>query len=393
MTCRAAVAMRLRAWILFPIVVALFAMAPPAAAVQNAATQRGVVRLALQPLAQAPASLACSPSSSAPNITLPAVTIAPSQSNGLIGSPASVSVSFDCSVPFLNDTNYSDSFTLMTGTLATLDASTPPPSGSGIMFKTNLAGIDVQLTAVQNQASSGSAGPNGTPGWTMGTVTCSGTTANWSCTPANTISVTFTAQLVKTGAAAVGTVNKISNLLQFFDQDIYQASNASSPKTTDAPSAAFGTMSLSQVTVTASTCRVTANGGGTVTLPDVWRSALASSGKVAGATAFSIAVSGCGPALSTVQTYFSSNTVDSTTGNLVNTSGTGFAGNVEVRLLDGQNSSATINLNSTNVTTQTATTNLTSGGATLMYQAEYYATGAATAGSVKTTAQFTMVYQ
>ena len=386
MTCRAAAPMRLHVWNLFSVVVALFAMTPPAMAVQYVATQHATVRMAVRPLAKTPASPACSPSSSTPSITLPAVTISSSQSNGLIGSPSSISVTFDCSAPFLTDSNFEDSFTLTTGSLAALDTTTAPPGGAGIMFTTNVPGIEVQLTAAQVQAS-------GTTGWQMGAIQCisyTPTNSNWVCTPANTITVTFTAQLVKTGTVVPGTVNSIS-LLQFFDQDTYIANYGSNPKTASATN--IGTLTLNAVTVSAVSCKVTASGGGTVTLPDVWQSALASSGSVAGATSFSIAVSGCGPTLSKVQTYFSSNTVDSTTHNLVNTSGTGYAGNVEVQLLDGQNANAAINLSNTTVTTQTATTTLSGGGATLNYQAQYYATGAATAGSVKTTAQFTMVYQ
>lgn len=394
MSCRTAHSVRLLAWNLF-YVVALLVMSSRAMAVQYAATQHATVRMAVRALAQAQASPACSPSSSTPSITLPAVTIAPNQSNGLIGSPGSISVTFDCSVPFLNDTNYADNFTLMTGNLAPFDTTTAPPSGNGgIMFTTNLPGVEVQLTAAQVQASNSNNGPNGVPGWPMGTVDCISYTQsnnNWSCTPANTVTVTFTAQLVKTGTITAGTVKSI-NLLKFFDQDTYQANYGSQLKTY-APSAALGTLALSPVTVTASTCQVTANGGGTVTLPDVWQSALTSSGKVAGATPFSIVVSGCSSTLSTVQTYFSSNTMDAATGNLANTSGSGYAGNVEVQLLDGQNGNAAINLSNTGVTSQTAATNLVNGGATLNYQAQYYATGAATAGSVKATAQFTMVYQ
>lgn len=343
--------------------------------------------------AKPPAFPACSPSSSAAKITLSPVVLSSSQSNGLIGSPGSVSVTFDCSVQFLNDSNYADNFTLMTGNLAAFDTNAAPPSGAGIMFKTNVPGIEVQLTAAQNQASNGNNGVNGNPGWVMGTINCSGYSNNWSCSPANTVTVAFTAQLVKTGPITPGTVNSI-NLLQFFDQDSYCSNDPCwFYGYQQSTSSAFGTLTLNSVTVSAASCKVTTSGGGTVTLPDVWQSALASSGKVAGATSFTIAVSGCNSTLNTVQTYFSSNAVDTTTGNLRNTTGAGYAGNVEVQLLDGQNGGAPINLGNTSVTSQTSATNLSGGGATLNYQAQYYATGAATAGAVKATAQFTMVYQ
>ena len=171
------------------------------------------------------------------------------------------------------------------------------------------------------------------------------------------------------------------------------ASNGSGPIYNSSPDGAITVNGQ----VLAQSCKVDGNAAGisdakTVTLPDEWQSALAASGNVAGATSFSIVITGCDSALSKVQTYFSGGTVDATTHNLQNTTGAGYATNVEVQLLDGQNSNAVINLNNSN-TAQTATTNLTSGGATLNYQAQYYATGAATAGSVKTTTNFTMIYQ
>jgi major type 1 subunit fimbrin (pilin) len=148
--------------------------------------------------------------------------------------------------------------------------------------------------------------------------------------------------------------------------------------------------------VLAQSCTVDTKAAGTsdaktVQLPDQWKTALAASGNQAGATGFSIVIAGCDPALSTVQTYFSGGSVDATTHNLQNTAGASPATNVEVQLLDGQNSNAAINLNNSN-TTQTATTTLSSGGATLSYKAQYYATGASTAGAVVATTNFTMIY-
>lgn len=154
--------------------------------------------------------------------------------------------------------------------------------------------------------------------------------------------------------------------------------------------------------VLAQTCTVDGKAAGTsdaktVTLPDQWKSALATSGVVAGATPFSIVIAGCDSALSTVQTYFSGGTVDATTGNLQNTTGAGYATNVEVQLLDGQNATpyTPVNLSTTTKSgagAQTATANLIGGGATLNYKAQYYATGAAGAGSVVATTSFTMIY-
>lgn len=179
----------------------------------------------------------------------------------------------------------------------------------------------------------------------------------------------------------------------FTAQAAHAGSNGQGPIYNSSPD---GTLTVNGQ-VLAQSCKVDGSATGstdakTVTLPDQWQSALAASGNVAGATPFSIAITGCDSALSTVQTYFSGGTVDASTHNLKNTTGTGYATNVEVQLLDGQNANAAINLNNGN-TTQTATTTLTGGAATLNYQAQYYATGAATPGSVKTTTNFTMIYQ
>jgi len=145
--------------------------------------------------------------------------------------------------------------------------------------------------------------------------------------------------------------------------------------------------------VLAQSCTVDTKAAGTsdaktVTLPDQWKSALAASGNVAGATGFTIVIAGCDSALSTVQTYFSGGTLDGATGNLKNL---GTATNVDVQLLDGQNSNNPINLSSA-LGTQTATASLSSGGATLNYKAQYIATGASGAGTVNATTSFTMIY-
>lgn len=62
-------------------------------------------------------------------------------------------------------------------------------------------------------------------------------------------------------------------------------------------------------TVTATTCTVSVNGGpasNLVTLPTIGASALAGSGAVAGATAFSIGVSGCTTSQNSMAPYFES---------------------------------------------------------------------------------------
>ena len=147
--------------------------------------------------------------------------------------------------------------------------------------------------------------------------------------------------------------------------------------------------------VVAQTCTVAGNAFGTpasvnVTLPLVLAPVLTTAGSVAGTTPFSIAIANCDPALTKVQTFFSSGAnIDASTGNLNNT---GTATNVQVQLLNS--SSAVMPLNGADATAQNSpTANLSSGAATLNYSAQYISTGGATAGLVNTSVAFTMIYQ
>lgn len=147
--------------------------------------------------------------------------------------------------------------------------------------------------------------------------------------------------------------------------------------------------------VVANTCTFSVNGGSTsntVQLPVVFTTALNAAGAVAGNTPFTIKVSGCDPNLSKVQEQFGGSNINATDGNLKNiataTSPQTVAGNVEVQLLSG--TGTVINLNDN---TASPTGNLSSGGVTLNYQAQYYATAAASAGLVSTTVTYTTQYQ
>lgn len=147
--------------------------------------------------------------------------------------------------------------------------------------------------------------------------------------------------------------------------------------------------------VIAQTCQVNANGSGNssgnVTLPDVFTTNLASAGAIAGNTPFTIVVSNCDASLQTVQAFWSGSNVSAADGNLTNTAAGG--SNVEVQLLNA--SSAVMPLNGANATAQNSqVVNLSGGGATMNYSAQYLAkSAAATAGAVTTSVQFTMIYQ
>lgn len=146
--------------------------------------------------------------------------------------------------------------------------------------------------------------------------------------------------------------------------------------------------------VTASTCTINVNATGsasaTVTLPTVDVAALPSSGKVAGTTPFSIALTACTfNTAGNVGVYFEPGANTLADGNLKNTAATN---NVEVQLLNNTQGVMTLNSASgaQNATTAAVTTSSTS--AALNYYAQYYATAAATAGLVGSSVTYSVVY-
>jgi major type 1 subunit fimbrin (pilin) len=166
--------------------------------------------------------------------------------------------------------------------------------------------------------------------------------------------------------------------------------------------AADGTMTFTG-TITDTTCSINGSTSGTpsnlaVTLPTVSAGSLASAGSVAGTsspTQMVLNVSGCtGTATKAVATFENGPTVDQTTGNLANqtAAGSGGAANVQVRLLNASLLPINITTGANNDITNNGA-DISSGTASLKYFSQYYATGAATAGAVNTSVQYTMQYQ
>lgn len=156
--------------------------------------------------------------------------------------------------------------------------------------------------------------------------------------------------------------------------------------------ASDGTISFSGSVVNA-TCTVTVNNSAasaTVNLPTVSQATLGANGEVAGATRFTVNLSGCTTGR-TVNVYFEAgSTVDPITGNLVNG---GTAGNVQVQLLT--NAGSPISVGSSTQATSTGiamTASPAVTGGVLNYSAQYYATGASTAGSVTTSVTYSLTY-
>ncbi|WP_233848554.1 fimbrial protein [Paraburkholderia sp. HD33-4] len=162
------------------------------------------------------------------------------------------------------------------------------------------------------------------------------------------------------------------------------------------PCAAFAAdgMIVFNGNITAQTCTISGDGGNksfVVTLPSVSSSELSTSGAVAGNTPFNITLTNCSPDSGTASTYFEPNTdVNVTTGRLQNNRGS--ASNVEVRLRNKDRSIIQLGVAQSGQNSQSAT--ITDGSATLDYFAEYVATdGPASAGSVRTSAFYSIAYQ
>ena len=137
-----------------------------------------------------------------------------------------------------------------------------------------------------------------------------------------------------------------------------------------------------------STCTVSAGSAAlAVTLPTLPISALASAGTIAGNTPFALSITGC-TTTATATTYFEAGAnVDSTTGRLKNTGG---ATNVQLKLTNANGSA--IDLSKTSGAQGVTAATVTAGAATPSFAVEYYATGAATAGTVASTVTYSMIY-
>ncbi|ENX22183.1 hypothetical protein F892_01424 [Acinetobacter vivianii] len=158
--------------------------------------------------------------------------------------------------------------------------------------------------------------------------------------------------------------------------------------------AADGTITINGL-VTDKTCDIITPAGKdfTVALPTVSKQTLANSGDVAGRTPFQINLANCSEGK--VATYFEPGaTVDFNTGRLLNQAASG-AKNVDVQLLGSNNQVIPVLAAGSNGAQENSQwVDVVEGGAAdLNYYAEYYATGASTAGEVTTSVQYTIIYQ
>lgn len=301
----------------------------------------------------------CSASPSGATLTVPGVTVSTSTAVGTkLGTPSSVSINFTCTGLG------TQTATIQVGNLAPRDAS-DPPAGGGISFATNVPGIALVLTASPVQASDNSClrcGPGSTPGWEAASVTG---------LVSGSATVTLTGQFIKTGNVTPGTVSSIQ-LAQFWWY-IYGSTSSVGP---------LSILSLAPATIGVQACTVNTDSVNlAVVLPTVSTNALKASGNVAGRTPFNINLT-C-QAGANVSITMSPSTAGATTGTIANT---GTATNVNVQLLDNTYNAVSFN-------TSKSVGAAPNGTLSLPYYAQYYATGATGAGSVKATATFTLTYQ
>lgn len=347
--------------------------------------------------AWSPAARAVAPYCQASSATLSmpsSITVQPNAAAGPIsGAVGTATILFSCGGLPASNASQDYTATIQAGQyLAQLD-NTNNINGPGITFATNITGLAIKVTATPVQATSNSClacGPTSTAGYVPGSVIAPSTAQPG--TYSGTVTANYTAQLIKTtsGAISPGTISQ-TPLIPFW----WYIPGGS----VDSTSLSLGASLIFPSTIiTVPTCTVSAGSNQTVTLPTVDSSQLAGSGKVAGTTPFSIAVSGCPDGTSLATNTFSGGSVNTGTGNLKNTTtaANGGAKNVEVQVLNGPGSSANgaIIFGKSNASTQNSGTfNVANNAVTLNYYAQYYATGTATAGAVTATINYTISYQ
>lgn len=139
------------------------------------------------------------------------------------------------------------------------------------------------------------------------------------------------------------------------------------------------------------TCSVNVNDSGsntgTVTLPKVAAGMLSADGQTAGRTRFTIGLTGCSTKTGGVYAYFEQGANVNAEGHLKNT---GTAQNVELQLLDAND--VALNVGSDTQRNDPAKETMSGGTATLTYSAQYYATAAATSGTVASSVTYSINY-
>lgn len=157
--------------------------------------------------------------------------------------------------------------------------------------------------------------------------------------------------------------------------------------------ASDGTISFTgQISTTTCTISVAGNGNnGSISLPRISTKALAANLATAGATPFSISLSGCTGTAIQAAIWFENDVNVNAAGRLVNS---GTASNVDVAIYNvGSSTHIPIGQTSTTFGSSGTAFSISSGNATLNYLARYYANGQATAGTISASVNYTVQYQ
>lgn len=156
-----------------------------------------------------------------------------------------------------------------------------------------------------------------------------------------------------------------------------------------------------KITDVSCTAAVSNGTGADITLPTVGKEDLNKAGATAGNIPFTINLTACSKAGTTIagtqpkaSVYFEPGQyVNATTGRLINSGKTaGDAQNVELEILEGGTSGTPIKLGSQEQLANLKQTQLIGGAAQLNYAVRYYATGVATAGAVKSSVVYDVSY-
>jgi major type 1 subunit fimbrin (pilin) len=141
-----------------------------------------------------------------------------------------------------------------------------------------------------------------------------------------------------------------------------------------------------------STCTINGGTGSfSVALPVVSISSLGSAAATAGATPFSIKMTGCTGTSTSTTTYFESGAaINYANGRLKNTAATTPATNVEIELLNADNS--VIDLSKAVGAQGVAAAPMSASSSTANFVARYYASAATTAGAVASTVNYSITY-
>jgi type 1 fimbria pilin len=330
--------------------------------------------------------VACTASASG-SISIPAATVTnPSVSAGtLLGSPGTATVTFSC--PDSGTGNPWQYFHLnsVSGTVTAIYPSycywgnrcsnyssktiqgvfagttQPVAEYGGLVYATSLSGVGILLTNPSPQ------------------LTASGGSVTTIAYPTTGTTVTFTAQLIATGAVIhAGTVSALGQVLTF--ENYWPGYTNSSPT--------YGSLTIAATSVVISACNLNTDSQDfTVILPAVTTSSLATTGATTGKTAFPINLTCAAGSNASITFSTASNYGSASLGVIKGTAGTNYAANVGVQLLQSNGT--------TPVPFGTAISEGTtpSGTMTLPFYAQYYATGTAGAGLVSATATFTVNYQ